>query len=339
MNSLVSIQVLRAIAAWLVVFYHEYDLLFIRQFQHYPQSGYFGVDVFFVISGFIMVYSLAHRDSGAREFFLRRVIRIVPAYWFYTLLMVFFSGLYVEEFSYTKWDLSTLWASLLFFVTNNPSGIGHFPLLTVGWTLSFEMFFYVLLSLCIFAFGKYRYIACALILVILPFVWDDYQHYRLSTKLLYEFVLGMAICFGYMRIKNIRPMFLYISGIVLLLMAVFFLQMDIGYSNGGELGLKRSLLACLLVSSLLCFESVLSRLTAGVFKWIRYAGDISYSTYLLHPIVIGVLLHYAGIQNSAGGEVLLMISASAIVFIASHLSYRYIEVGPVAKILKNKFVR
>lgn len=339
MNSLISIQILRAVAAWLLVYHHEYALLSIRHFQFNQQLGYFGVDIFFVISGFIMFYSLANREYGAKEFFVKRLIRIVPAYWFYTLLMVLLSWVYAKEFSYTDWNLNTLIASLFFIITKNPSGhIGYFPLLTVGWTLSFEMFFYAWLSLCIFAFGKFRFWACTITLLVLPLIWDKYWIYGLSTKLLYEFAFGIVLAHGYLKLRNARPRLLYVLGIALLSFLALLSQIDINNVDGGMFDLQRSLSACLLISSALCFELALLKIKINAFRLLKYLGDTSYSTYLVHLLVIGVFRHYFGKQDSELGELLLLFTTSLTIFAISHLSYQYIEIGLLFKILKRKLV-
>lgn len=337
MNSLISIQILRAVAAWLVVYHHEHAIFSILHFKHDLQMGYLGVDIFFVISGFIMFYSLTNRECGAKIFLVKRLIRVVPAYWLYTILMVLLSWVYVEEFSYTGWNLNTLIASLFFIITKNPSG-GYFPLLTVGWTLSFEMFFYAWLSLCVFVFGKFRFWACSITLIALPLVWDKHWAYGGSTKLLYEFVFGMMLGYVYLKLKNVRPYLLYVLGIALLSFTALWYQMDINDVEGGMFGLKRSLLACLLISSALCFESALSKIRINAFRLLIYLGDISYSTYLVHPLVLGVFLHYIWRPSSAYGELFLLFITALTIMAISHLSYQHIETGPLFKILKEKLV-
>lgn len=346
MNSLISIQILRAVAAWLVVYSHFMQLFPAR---HLINNGWriiwlgsFGVDLFFVISGFIMFYSLTDRLCGAKEFLVRRLRRIVPAYWFFTFLMALFSLLFVKEFSYTGWKWDTLIESLFFMLSPNPSGIGYFPLLTVGWTLSYEMFFYVLLSLCILTFGRFCFIACALALIALPLMWNEHWIFGvlMCCKLLYAFVYGIALGYVYVKLKSIRPRLLYVVGLILFVLGVTLIASGQLYvkpilSGGDE---KRPVLAFLLLGSALCFESVFLKIRANAFGLLRYLGDISYSTYLLHTLVIGVLFHYVGTLGSSSEELLLLFITSLTIIAISHLSYQYIEVGHLLKTLKGKFV-
>lgn len=344
MNSLASIQILRAVAAWLVVHEHYLQYPFhsrasSRLEPFFSPHGYFGVDIFFVISGFIMFYSLANRANGAKEFFAKRLQRIVPAYWFYIFLTAFLCRVYADAFWFTDWNFNTLMMTLLFIPNMNPSGIGAYPLLTVGWTLIFEMFFYVLLSLCIFAFGRFHFLACAAILIALPLAWNDQWILSLSPalpirslyeanysiELLNEFVFGIVLGYGYLKLKDTRPYLLYALGA-----AMFIGVFQIGEGSGIFIPLS----AYLLVGAALCFESALSKIKFNAFRLLRYLGDISYSTYLLHTLVITVFTYYYGIPDSISGELLLLFMLSLAIMAISHLSYRYIENGPLLTMLK-----
>ena len=347
MNSLISIQILRAAAAWLVVFSHYMQFFLIRHlvndgWKNYYWLGHFGVDLFFVISGFTMFYSLSNRMCSAKEFFSRRLLRILPAYWFFTFLMALLSLLYDKEFSYTGWNWNTLIASLFFTLSKNPSGVGYFPLLTVGWTLSYEMFFYALLSLCILAFGRLVFLACTFTLIALPLLWDKHWIFGIliCQKLLYAFVFGIVLGYAYIRLKSIRPRLLYVLGVSMFVLGAILLSSGQIYVKPIQIGgdEKRPLLAFLFIGSALCFESILLKIKVSAFDFLRYLGDISYSTYLLHTLVIGVFFHYIGSLDSAVEELLLLLISSLTIIAISHLSFQYIETGPFSKILKRKLI-
>ncbi|WP_144706695.1 acyltransferase family protein [Aminobacter sp. J44] len=95
MKQLSSIQAARGIAAWMVVAYHmlaiEKKYVSAALLPEIFAKGMLGVDVFFVISGFVMVHSTMGSPRGlpsAYHFLARRVIRVYPPYWFYSLLLV-----------------------------------------------------------------------------------------------------------------------------------------------------------------------------------------------------------------------------------------------------------
>jgi len=140
-SKLNNLQVLRAFAAVSVAFYHTYYLL-----PGMQRFGSFGVDVFFVISGYIMARIL-HKSP---DFFLRRrIIRIVPPYWSFTFLTFAIAVVSPQLLHTTRADGVELVKSLLFIPYAKPlpgGGKGILPLLSVGWSLNFEMLFYLSLA-------------------------------------------------------------------------------------------------------------------------------------------------------------------------------------------------
>src|SRR5262245_61905199 len=157
-SSLVSIQALRAIAALLVFLGHAINQVNLEVAEEFPNSyGPFGVDLFFVISGFVMVYSserLFGQPGASVKFFARRLARIVPLYWAATAILVWFD---VPNAS-TKAVLGSL-----FFVPHIPL---EAPLLDVGWTLIFEMFFYSVFAIALLAKRRFAVVASATVFLI-----------------------------------------------------------------------------------------------------------------------------------------------------------------------------
>lgn len=144
-----SIQLLRAIACLMVVAAHSYIATAHRVLPSpYPSVEYggFGVDIFFVISGFIMVLAsdrLFGRSGAMKEFFARRIIRVVPLYWAATLVLA--AAIYFVARNNTSVTWATLAQSLLF-IPYVPQEGGLSPLVAVGWTLTYEMLFYVIFT-------------------------------------------------------------------------------------------------------------------------------------------------------------------------------------------------
>ena len=104
-----------------------------------------GVDIFFVISGFIMVYTTMDREITPWSFMADRIARIVPAYWAATL-GVFFLALVAPSLlqtSHMQWG--ELFKSLVFVPFRKANGLVQ-PVLFVGWTLNYEMFFYLMFA-------------------------------------------------------------------------------------------------------------------------------------------------------------------------------------------------
>jgi exopolysaccharide production protein ExoZ len=148
-SALISIQMLRAVAAIAVVIAHTngetgWVAVYLKQPSPLPGfgTGAAGVDLFFVISGFIMVYTawpLFGTRGGPSTFFLRRLVRIVPLYWFMTTVVLVLAAL-------SRHGLDQSWPAVLasyFFI---PWPVGAAPAYPIGWTLNYEMFFYVLFA-------------------------------------------------------------------------------------------------------------------------------------------------------------------------------------------------
>jgi peptidoglycan/LPS O-acetylase OafA/YrhL len=162
-----NIQILRALAASVVILFHTGFT-----FPHLHSFGSFGVDVFFVISGYIMARILDPRSSASCDFFLRRrILRIVPPYWFFTLCLFCLAWVAPQSMEATqvmhgtRADGMELLKSLLFIPYLKRSGYIQ-PLLCPGWTLNFEMFFYLCLAIgLLFSRRHAAWIGSAIVLV------------------------------------------------------------------------------------------------------------------------------------------------------------------------------
>jgi peptidoglycan/LPS O-acetylase OafA/YrhL len=155
---LVSLQILRAAAASLVALAHFSDANGAGPTTF--QFGALGVDIFFIISGLVMVYSsgrLFGQPGATRTFLVNRIARIVPLYWGATILgmLLYFSvgGAAPPAVSFA--------CSFLFVPCGSEHGV---PLLGVGWTLNYEMFFYVLFGACLLLHRRLAVIAVSLLL-------------------------------------------------------------------------------------------------------------------------------------------------------------------------------
>lgn len=146
-NKLLLMQALRGLAAVIVLLHHEALSLAnpnIRITNKVLNVGWFGVDIFFVLSGFIIFYSnfsnigVKHKT---KEYFYRRLIRIYPVYWIVTLFAIL---LYKSAKNNFKLELGYAIKSFLLIPQANK------PIVTVGWTLTYELFFYLMFGLLIY---------------------------------------------------------------------------------------------------------------------------------------------------------------------------------------------
>ncbi|MEH3046365.1 acyltransferase family protein [Sphingomonas adhaesiva] len=134
-----GIQYLRAVAAGAVVVYHAAQRTGTRF-----TVGEAGVDLFFVISGFLMI-AITSPQTRPLGFLRDRIKRIVPAYWIAT--SVFLAGALLGLFPHARPDWMHIVASYLFIPHRAAGSEAIWPLLVPGWTLNFEMFFYALFAM------------------------------------------------------------------------------------------------------------------------------------------------------------------------------------------------
>ncbi len=145
-----NIQVLRCFAALAVVLHH-------LQLQMHDQlgspilgfAGRAGVDVFFVISGFIMFHTTRNNDRTVLQFWTDRAIRIAPAYWMATWAVVLLFWLNLYPIGVRALSGGDIIADMLFLPNYRADGDAY-PILDVGWTLNYEMYFYLLFGLTFF---------------------------------------------------------------------------------------------------------------------------------------------------------------------------------------------
>jgi exopolysaccharide production protein ExoZ len=201
MPRLQSIQYLRGLAAAMVVFFHATP----------PEVGLIGaagVDIFFVISGFIMWALCADRSVSPAKFFGERIIRIFPLYLMYTTILAMAAGLVPGAFprlhaTFEHYVLS------IFFIPYRDSQTGMIlPIIAQGWTLNFEMFFYVIVAISLFFQSLWRFSFIASLLVILPIAgWfaknDNALVATYTNPIVLEFLAGIGICI--LRRKNLLP--------------------------------------------------------------------------------------------------------------------------------------
>ncbi|AMJ61042.1 acyltransferase family protein [Bosea sp. PAMC 26642] len=284
----VTIQYLRGLAALLVVYTH-----LSTQLSRFPgraglpsvEVGYWGVDIFFVISGFIMYITAIHIDESPKRFLLKRAVRIIPLYWAVTLFLIVCAFLVPNALSTVKLDLKHVIASFLFIPWPNPGYAGYWPVLIPGWTLNYEMFFYLIVAVSLLLVKDLRVlfvlisisaIVCAGMIVNEGGIFSFYAH-----NIILEFALGVVV--GYVFKRQWR---LGLLAGALCVAASFMMVFHLADSKEIPRIISYGLPAVLLVIGFLEFETLAK---AHIVRPAVYLGDISYSLYLTHVIALPVL--------------------------------------------------
>lgn len=273
-KNLLSIQYLRGGAAVLVTVYHialTYDL--------HLDFGRVGVDIFFVISGFIMLYVTHSQNEKPFIFIKKRIIRVVPLYWAITCVLFICASIKPNLFPLDHPEYAHLLKSLFFIPHTAPDG-DHFPFLGQGWTLNYEMFFYVVFSCSLF-FTKKTQLKFIIITLFFLFVlgnWVSQDNAILTaytSPLLLEFLAGVIICSliqkGY--ILSIKMSVLMTSLSFMLIIMDFIFKPDL--SRSLTLGAP---------SALIVFSFISLELKGHMREYyiLKLIGDASYSIYLTH---------------------------------------------------------
>ncbi len=343
-NKLPLIELARGLAALAVTFYHAGKMMNEAQYSGHVgangifELGFLGVDFFFVLSGFIILY-VHIKDVGQSgelsRYTWRRLVRIFPTYWMVFALVLSFNLL----FQSTKPQLSFLWflSQISLIVTE--------PWLGPAWTLKHELLFYLLFG-CLIVSRKLG-VMCLILwvasmvacLVFFPGVYDM----RLSRpswlkepffELLlhpinFAFLFGMLVAFVARR----KPEKLT----TLIAVLVGALVVGVWYAFTNHITWQSSIRYALVptgFAALLAILVWLSRFNIPVWRGFVGLGSISYSLYLIHILPIGVL--YAGSARlgiyEAVPEILLIASGVAMAIFAATLVYFFFEKPSLSKL-------
>jgi peptidoglycan/LPS O-acetylase OafA/YrhL len=312
-----SIQFLRAVAALLVVYQHSMDLQMSyavswqQNFYHLYNFGCIGVDLFFVISGFIITY-VAYKYMGLSEgllFIIKRFTRINLLYYIATLL---FLGVYCLQLqaniipienAFNK-TISSLIDALLIIPTSSDTKY-FLPLLNIGWTLAFEWLFYIIFFSLVILKAKRKTLflpGVILTLILLGQLINssDLRMQFFTNPILLEFVLGMFICGIYLRIKNI-PVWIgaicLTVGLITYMILIRFGFDKLWYYYGtitGELSINRLLLwgipSSCIVAGCVFLERNNKIIRLFNNRLVELIGNASYSIYLIHYIIFGLFM-------------------------------------------------
>jgi exopolysaccharide production protein ExoZ len=332
-RKLISIQYLRAFAAISVVVSHAANSL-LGHAGHLLDLdlGAYGVDVFFVLSGFIMCYTTF--DLGARPatFLVKRLIRIVPLYFILSTAMFVMVVLVPHSFNRESPDVLAYIESIFFIPHWNPRSHDLEPLIGQGWTLNYEMFFYGLFALSLYLPGRFSSFSVLPVIAALvclgqlhPVETPSYLTY--TDPLMLEFCLGIVIAAAFKSrdVPNLRrPLLLFL---VLGLVAAYFYAFHADWHGLPALRPLMIGVPC----SLLVLAAVALEQSRRLPKWspLVLLGDASYSLYLVHGFIMGFgqrLWHRFFDLNSAYSHAAYVVFVLLVSIAVSVPIYRYAEV-------------
>jgi peptidoglycan/LPS O-acetylase OafA/YrhL len=318
-----NLQIARAFAAIWVVIFHT--IFVVKEYGEGSSSlinllggkGYFGVDIFFVISGFV-IFSAAYRklDQGGMTFFKHRCQRIVPPYLLLTVIYVILKMIFPDFFMEKEATTIGHFLSSIFYVS---FANFHRPEMIVGWTLEFEMLFYAVVALII-ALRKqlFQHVPSIMsLLVIAGFVYGRFLPANnvvtfLSNPLILEFALGFLIA-QYLLTKTINK-----TGLLMLACAL-----------GVTLISNRAIVAGIIGASLLIFAAVASnqktRMPARLRSVLEELGNASYMIYLIQIFTLPLAGNLMPAELARAYPTLLGVFTVLLTIACGWLAYAFAE--------------
>ncbi len=270
MEIIFSLQLLRFLAALSVVFFH----------MPIFKGSSIGVDIFFIISGFIIPFILEKNDNN---FFIKRIIRILPLYWLLTILIFISKILFPNIFSYIDVNLIDLFKSLFFIpIYSEIEDRIIYPIIMVGWTLNYEMFFYFIVTISLFI-SKKNYIYLVILNIIFLFllgnIYQDknYLFLYISNSIILEFVLGIILYLIYINFNLFNNVYKIVITVILIYISFIL------FSNNEIRFLSQGLPSFFIVLFFLQINKFIKK-----NNFINSMGLISYALYLIHPYFLSL---------------------------------------------------
>lgn len=335
-----NVQILRGVAASLVVWYHLQAMLngvFGTDFD--SPLGAIGVDIFFVISGFIMFYRGHAGPERIPHFLISRFFRIVPLYWIGTVfvVIVFLLGFHpngVHQLS------PQIFVESMFFIPSEFEDGRHDLILVLGWTLMYELFFYALFALSFFTrsrLGSFFFVSAILIgasVLGTQVEGLSYLQMYFLSPITIEFLFGAVLGLTFARFPERSPRLSVLLGVFCLALAAGLLVafFQAGWVDLGRFGgrfLVFGVPSFFIVLGVLLLEKANVRKGSGaLIKW----GDISYSLYLFHPLALQATVKLAGevLPINPIGTVLAALLAFTVSILMALVIYETVETRLVA---------
>jgi len=336
---------LRAIAALAVVWHHiQTEMAISLGTPQFGYAGRAGVDIFFVISGFIMFHTTQDGGRTTLQFWRDRVIRIAPMYWLATLAAatLFWLGIHPGDIkALSPVDV----VEDMLFIPHYSSSLDVYPTLDVGWTLNYEMFFYFLFGLTFFLKSQPRALAMLAVIFLggaalvhfnapMPHAFTAWLE-----PITLEFVAGGALALLYRRQLS-APAGVQKAIGVLLVVAGFAAAGWFGFADGKDINwfYERRALEFGIPSVCIVAGALLLERNGMVIRspFMLMLGAASYAIYLVHHVIVQYMLRVlAAVAPDA--PAVLLVTAGLVIFalataagIAAHFGVE----KPITRVLK-----
>jgi len=304
--------------------------------------GELGVDLFFVLSGFLITFLLLKEKErflkiNYKSFYIRRILRIWPLYYIIVMLSLFVLPnfeIFNMPISESKLDsTSDLVYVLVFFVLMLPNVlflVKPIPFAAQTWSIGTEEQFYLIWPLVISKTKNYKTVFVSVVLL----YWLLYFIFKLSFFDNFRFIEILRNFYSLFKIDvltigSLAAILLYEKNTILVkiinsgVFIISLLLLSYFYLNG-NLFVERVVYSVLFALLILNFVALKSLSNVLEFKWINYLGKISYGIYMYHLILIVVVMNVL-IKFNCLNDILLYTISFLLTILVSAFSYEYIE--------------
>lgn len=340
-GKLYSVQYLRGLAAFLVVIAHASQHPMAAPFAFQFRFGEAGVYLFFVISGFIMVAISGAGTFSPGDFLKRRAVRIAPLYWIFTTIAAVLALALPALFKTTTFTWPHYLLSLGFIPHEAPGRGGFSPLLSLGWTLNYEVLFYIAFAALAGLVARQRVMVLTVLFAMLYLFGAVFrptgavlQFY--TSHALLAFAAGAWIGLLHIegKLNRLPPAVVYaliaagVAGVIAAMVEPGAVE-----TTWTFIGLVVAAVALLVAG--LRFEAALPR-----WRLLELMGDASYSTYLTHIFVIGAVVA-VGTRLLPDGDVSYFATIGTAIVLATIVGavvHRLLE-QPLLRLMRRKPAR
>ncbi|WP_413532928.1 acyltransferase family protein [Empedobacter brevis] len=307
-------------------------------------EGYLGVGFFFILSGFVLALNYEKKiidnpNFDKKKFYIARIARIYPLHVLTFCVMLPFVMINVWQ-GFFHWDIAG--ANLFLLQSYIPIKDFYFSINNVSWSISTELFFYLMFPFYVIwlhKFPKLKYI----LLVTIPIIIFAEPYFRSNMKLekaifyinpivrSLDFILGIITCQIYKKIKDSKINFS--KGTLLEIVAVIVLSLFFYFHNDIARAFRYGIYYWIPMIGIVLIFALQKGLLSKILqhKSFVYLGEISFAFYMIHMIVI----KYGNQYLPAINDFMKIGIYFAIALILSSLTFEYFE-KPVAKFIKEK---
>ena len=308
------IQAMRLFAAIGITIFHC---------QFLGNHGYFGVEIFNVISGFIVVYNTENKRRCS-WFLLKKFIRIVPLYWTFTFLFYGIISIIPSISVMSEAKPEYLIKSMLFIPFTNSRGF-ETPILGAGWTLNYEMFFYLIFFLAIHISHKHRALICGTVLtglvILHSFFAESFIAQYYTNSILLEFVMGLIAFYILKLLSRIRihKTSRFILSVIVVVMVILLAVNETAYANVARC-FRLGIPAVILFTVLICLNR--DKEFPNIFVKL---GNATYSIYLVEYFTSAAYKLFSANKNM-GIRFAMLILCILVTLLIGYFSYKIVEI-------------